>query len=141
MHGDRLHRHVERVQRRRRPAGSRSRFDLSAFAGRQVEVSIAYVTDPGTGGVGAFVDDTRLTVDSVTTADGFEGATSSWAVTGPPQGSPGNEAAWEIGPKLINFYAGTSTRDTLLLGFGVEQLATEGERADLLRRALGGLIR
>jgi hypothetical protein len=114
-------------------------FDLSGFAGRQVEVSIAYVTDPGTGGVGAFVDDTRVTVDGVTTADGFEGATSSWSVTGPPAGSPPNSTAWEIGPKLINFYAGTSTRDTLLLGFGVEQLATEAERADLLRRALRGL--
>jgi hypothetical protein len=61
-------------------------------------------------------------------------------VTGPPQGSPPNSTAWEIGPKLINFYAGTSTEDTLLLGFGVEQLATEAERADLLRRALGGLL-
>ncbi|HEX5782801.1 MAG TPA: M14 family zinc carboxypeptidase [Solirubrobacteraceae bacterium] len=116
-----------------------ARFDLSAFRGRQVEVSIAYVTDPGGGGVGAFVDDTRLTIDGATTADGFEGATSSWAVTGPPVGSPPNSTAWEIGPKLINFYAGTSTRDTLLLGFGIEQLATEAERADLLRRALRGL--
>ncbi|HWM12179.1 MAG TPA: M14 family zinc carboxypeptidase [Solirubrobacteraceae bacterium] len=116
-----------------------ARFDLSAFAGRQVEVSIAYVTDPSTGGVGAFVDDTRLTVNGTTTADGFEGETSSWAVTGPPQGSPPNSTEWEISEKLINFYAGTSTRDTLLLGFGVEQLATEAERADLLRRALRGL--
>jgi hypothetical protein len=116
-----------------------ARFDLSDFAGSQVEVSIAYVSDPSSGGVGAFVDDTRLTVDGTTTSDGFEGATSSWAVTGPPEGSPPNSTAWEIGPKLINFYAGTSTRDTLLLGFGIEQLATEAERADLLRRALRGL--
>jgi hypothetical protein len=116
-----------------------ARFDLSAFAGTQVEVSIAYVTDPSSGGVGAFVDDTRLTIDGATTADGFEGATSSWAVTGPPAGSLPNSTAWEIGPKLINFYAGTSTRDTLLLGFGIEQLATQAERADLLRRALRGL--
>ena len=35
-------------------------FDLSAYAGQQVEVSITYVTDPGTGGVGAFVDDTKV---------------------------------------------------------------------------------
>ena len=35
-------------------------FDLSAYAGKQVEVSISYVTDPSTGGVGAFVDDTKV---------------------------------------------------------------------------------
>ena len=115
-------------------------FDLSGFAGSQVEVSITYVTDPATGGVGAFVDDTRVTVDGTTTADGFEGEESSWSLTGPPEGSPPNSTAWAIGPKLINFFAGTSTEDTLLLGFGIEQLGTEAERADMLDRALGGLI-
>ena len=35
-------------------------FDLSAYAGKQVEISISYVTDPSTGGTGAAVDDTRL---------------------------------------------------------------------------------
>jgi hypothetical protein len=116
-------------------------FDLSAYAGQQVEVSISYVTDPGSGGVGAFVDDTRVTTTGGTLdAEGFEAGAGPWAVTGPPQGSPPNQTAWEIGPQLIDFYAGTSTEDTLLLGFGVEQLATEAERADLLRRALGGLL-
>jgi hypothetical protein len=33
-------------------------FDLSAYAGKQVEVSITYVSDPGTGGNGLFIDDT-----------------------------------------------------------------------------------
>ncbi|GIH78577.1 hypothetical protein [Planobispora longispora] len=36
-------------------------FDLSPYAGRRVEISIGYVTDPATGEVGAFVDDTRIT--------------------------------------------------------------------------------
>ena len=36
-------------------------FDLSAYAGKQVEVSIAYVSDPFTGGTGLFIDDTRVT--------------------------------------------------------------------------------
>ena len=56
--------------------------DLSGFAGDQVEVSISYVTDPNTGGVGAFVDDTHVIVDGVDSADGFEGATSTWTVPG-----------------------------------------------------------
>ena len=40
-------------------------------------MSISYVTDPGTGGIGAFVDDTKV-VDRrrASPADGFEGATA-----------------------------------------------------------------
>jgi hypothetical protein len=41
---------------------------------------------------------------------------------------------------LFQSYAATSTEDTLLLGFGLEQLATDGARTDLLRRALAGLL-
>ena len=36
-------------------------FDLSAYAGQQVEIVVSYVTDPFTGGTGVMVDDTRLT--------------------------------------------------------------------------------
>ncbi len=51
--------------------------DLSAYAGEQVEVSITYVTDPGAGGIGAFLDDTRLVTNSATLfTDGFEGETA-----------------------------------------------------------------
>ena len=58
-------------------------------------------------------------------AEGFETGAGPWTVAGPSQGSPPNSTAWEIGPKLIDFYAGTSTEEALLLGFGGEQLATE----------------
>ena len=44
-----------------------------------------------------------------------------------------------IGPKAINFYAGTSTQDTLLLGFGLEQITNPADRATTIRRALSGL--
>lgn len=115
-------------------------YDLSAFAGQSVEVSLTYVTDPSTGGVGAFVDDTRIVVDGVTDADGFEGQTSSWAVGDAPAGSPPPLNNWVIGPGLLNFFAATSTDDTLLLGFGLEQLATAAERNDLMDRALAGLL-
>ena len=33
---------------------------------------MTYVTDPGSGGTGVFVDDTRLVVDGAQTAEGFE---------------------------------------------------------------------
>jgi hypothetical protein len=115
-------------------------FDLSGFKGKQVELSISYVTDPGTGGVGAFVDDTHVVVDGVTSADGFEDATSSWTIAGPPAGSPPNQGDFAIGSQLIDNFAGTSTQDTLLLGFGLEQLATDGDRTKLLDTALGRLL-
>jgi hypothetical protein len=114
--------------------------DLSAYAGQQVEVSISYVTDPASGGIGTFVDDTRVVVDgAVVDADGFEGATSSWTVAGSPSGSPPNAGNWQLSEQLVNIYAGTSTEDTLLLGFGLELLSSAEERADLVGRALAGL--
>ncbi len=115
-------------------------FDLGAFTGAPVEVSVSYVTDPGSGGVGAFVDDTSVVVDGVTDVDGFEAATSSWTVGGPPAGSPPNQGNWVISERLVNAYAATSTEDSLLLGFGLEQLADGAARADLLRRALPALL-
>jgi hypothetical protein len=39
----------------------------------------------------------------------------------------------------VQFYAGTSTEDTLLLGFGLEQVPAASERTALVRQALGGL--
>ena len=115
-------------------------YDLSGFAGSQVEVSISYVTDPASGGVGVFVDDTHVVIDGNDDADGFEGATSAWTPGGPPAGSPPNSGDWQIGEVLLQSFAGTSTEDTLLLGFGLEHLSTDEERADLLDRALSGLI-
>lgn len=115
--------------------------DLSDDAGSQVEVSISYVTDPAVGAVGAFVDDTRVVVDGeVVSADGFEGDTSEWTIGGPPAGSPPNQGNWEIGPQLLTLYAGTSTEDTVLLGFGLEQLSSDAERAALVLSALDGLL-
>jgi hypothetical protein len=115
-------------------------FDLSDYAGQQVELSITYMTDPGTGGVGVFVDDTKIIVGgAVTQADGFEGATSTWTVGGPPAGSPPNSGNWVIGPKAVNFFAGTSTKDTLLLGVGLEQVTSPADRTALMRRSLSGL--
>ncbi len=117
-------------------------YDLTGFAGEEVELSISYVTDPFSGAVGAFVDDTRLVVDgAVVDADGFEDATSDWTAAGAPEGSPGNAGDWQIAGRLVFQHAGTSTADTLLAGFGLEQLASDAERVAFMERALGGLLR
>ena len=41
--------------------------DLSAYAGKQVEVSITYISDPGVQGLGVFVDDAKITTDGTVT--------------------------------------------------------------------------
>ena len=139
LHGAGLERRLELVHRldgRLDPGGVRP-VRLCGSAGG---AAISYVTDPSTGGVGAFVDDTRVVIDGVTDADGFEGATSTWAPGDPPADSPPNSGNWQIGERLVNSFAATSTEDSLLLGFGLEQLATDADRSDLLARALDGLL-
>jgi hypothetical protein len=79
-----------------------ARFDLSAYAGQQVEVSISYVTDPAVGGVGAFVDDTQVLADgTVREHEGFE----SWSgFHGSGPGSAGGTwTALAVGPLVIEF--------------------------------------
>ncbi len=63
--------------------------DLSAYAGGQVEVSIAYISDWATQGLGVFVDDIEVSTGQGTTS--FEaGDTGGWETTGPPPGSAPN---------------------------------------------------
>ena len=116
-----------------------ARFDLSAYAGQSVEVSISYVTDPASGGVGAFVDDTAVVVGGqVREREGFETGLGPWSVTGPPEGSPPGGAAFRRAEGVLS--SAVTTPDSVLLGFGVEQLASAAERAEVLGRALDHLL-
>jgi hypothetical protein len=121
-------------------------FDLSAYAGQQVDLKVAYVSDGsdgGTGGgIGVFVDDTKVTVGGrVVDADGFESAGSgAWRVEGPPPGgAPRNQGSFVLGPALVHLGAGVATDDTVLLGFGLESIASPAERAAVLGAALDHL--
>ena len=112
-------------------------FDLSAYVGRPVDVKISYVTDPNTGGIGAFVDDTRVTTTAgVLDADGFEGATSLWTLEGAPDGSAPNAGDFQFAGTLVEVAASVTTEDSVLLGYGIEQLATPAEQADVLGRIM-----
>jgi hypothetical protein len=116
-------------------------FDLSPYAGQSVDVKISYVTDPASGGIGVFVDDTRVTTaGGELDADGFEGATSLWTVEGAPAGSPGNLGDFVISTVLVEVAASVTTEDSVLLGYGIEQLATPGEQADVLGRIVDHLL-
>jgi Zinc carboxypeptidase/Immune inhibitor A peptidase M6 len=117
------------------------RADLSAYAGGSVDLKISYVTDPGSGGIGVFVDDTRITTTGgVLSADGFETDPSLWTVEGAPPGSAPTAAEFVISTTLVEVSAGVTTTDTVLLGFGIEQLATPAEQADTLGRIMEYLL-
>jgi Zinc carboxypeptidase len=115
--------------------------NLGAYAGGQVEISIAYASDWATQGLGVFVDDILVSTGEGSTS--FEGAdTGGWQVTGPPAGSA---------PNVNNFVftdatgfpegAAISTKDTILLGFGFEAVSDAATRAAVMGRAMQYLLR
>ncbi|MGA5086435.1 M14 family zinc carboxypeptidase [Streptomyces pseudogriseolus] len=115
-------------------------FDLGAYAGRTAEVSIAYVTDPGSGGRAVLADDASLVVGgTVTGSEGFEESLGAWRASGPPAGSPSALKDWTRTGELFRTYAAVTTEDTVLLGFGLEHLASAADRAALLRKALAAV--
>ncbi|WP_030169038.1 M14 family metallopeptidase [Spirillospora albida] len=117
-------------------------FDLSAYAGKRVEVSFAYVSDPFTGGAGLFIDDTKVTTSGGTLdAEGFESGLGPWAAQGAPAGSPGNSSEFARSPALIDSVSSVGTRDSILFGFGIEQAKTPAEQRALMARALRALLR
>ncbi|MFE1327110.1 M14 family zinc carboxypeptidase [Streptomyces sp. NPDC058741] len=115
-------------------------FDLSAYAGRTIEISISYVTDPGTGGHGVLADEASLVVGGTAKeTEGFETSLGAWKVPGPPEGSPAALKDWTRTGALFQTYGAVTTDDTVLLGFGLEHVATAPDRAALLRKALASL--
>ncbi|MFI8945929.1 M14 family zinc carboxypeptidase [Streptomyces sp. NPDC053750] len=115
-------------------------FDLSAYAGKSVDVSIAYVTDPGSGGRGVLADEASLVVGGTATAtEGFETSLGAWQVSGPPAGSPTVLKDWARTGTLFETYGAVTTDDTVLLGFGLEHLTSPADRTALLRQALRAL--
>jgi hypothetical protein len=116
-------------------------FDLSAYAGQSVDVKISYVTDPNTGGIGVFVDDTRLTTTAgEIDADGFEADPGLWSIEGAPAGSAPNSGDFQFAGTLVEVAASVTTEDSVLLGYGIEQLATPAEQADVLGRIMAHLL-
>jgi hypothetical protein len=110
-------------------------FDLSAYAGKQVEVSISFVTDPAFAGTGVFIDDTRLVVGGTAVeSEGFEAGLGPWTIAPPPPGSSPGTGSFVRSTNL--FSPAIRTPDTVLLGFGAEQVASQADQAAILGRAL-----
>ncbi|MDX3310160.1 M14 family zinc carboxypeptidase [Streptomyces sp. NPDC054884] len=117
-------------------------FDLSAYAGKNVEVSIAYVTDPGSGGRGVLADEASLVVGGgAVETEGFETSLGPWKAGGPPAGSPAVLKDWARTGVLFQTYAAVTTDDTVLLGFGLEHVTSAADRKALIGKALASLAR
>ncbi|MFF4641948.1 M14 family zinc carboxypeptidase [Streptomyces sp. NPDC001389] len=115
-------------------------FDLSPYAGKTVEVSLSYITDPGSGGRGVFADEARVSVGGSDQAvEGFETSLGAWTAQGAPAGSPDVPGDWSRTGELFASYAAVTTRDTVLFGFGLEHLPAASDRALLIGKALRSL--
>jgi len=113
--------------------------DLSRYAGKQVEVSIAYASDWSTQGLGAFVDDTTVSTGETTS---FEDGLGGWTAAGPPPGSGPNANNWER-TTASGFPEGAAitTPWSIYLGFGVEGISTPASRNAVIGRSMGYLLR
>ncbi|MFH8611248.1 M14 family zinc carboxypeptidase [Streptomyces sp. NPDC018029] len=115
-------------------------FDLSAYAGKKVEVSLSAVTDPSSGGRGLFADNAQLVVGGTATeTEGFETSLGSWSAAPPPAGSPNITGDWTRTGELYRSFAAVTARDSVLLGFGFEHVPGSAERAALMGASLAHL--
>jgi hypothetical protein len=112
--------------------------DLSAYEGKNVEISIVYQTDPASLGLGAFVDDVHYTAPGVTYAFGFEGGTlGDWTTPPAPPGSAPLVSTWAPSRSLgLVDGPGIATGHSLVWGFGLEGVQDPADRAALLDDAL-----
>ena len=117
--------------------------DLSSYAGSEVEVSITYVSDWATQGIGVFVDD--ITVSTEGTTQSFEGGLGEWTVAGPPDGINGND--WHVTPDvgfeegaIVTMTPADGGFRTVYFGFGFEGVTSEAERNALMGATMSYLL-
>ena len=113
------------------------RINLNAYAGKTVEISIAYVSDWSTQGLGVFLDDVEWPGGSTSFETGLDG----WTVFGAAPGSGDNANDWEI-TDAGGFPVGAAitTPKSLLMGFGFEGIATPEERNAVMGRVISHLL-
>ena len=114
--------------------------DLTPYAGKQVEVSISYVSDWFVQERGVSLDDVRVLADGgLVSETSFEDGFGGWAVAPPPaESSQAN--SYVRSNAVYDEGAVVTTDDTVFTGFGVEGMTSPATRADFLSRALGHLL-
>jgi hypothetical protein len=113
--------------------------DLSAYAGKDVELSIVYVTDPATLGIGVFMDAAKFTAKGATLYEyGFEDAgLGGWTTPPAPEGSASLVGTWSRSESLgLVDGPGIATGHSLFWGFGLEGVEDPADRAALLDDAM-----
>ena len=110
--------------------------DLSAYAGRKIELRIAAITDWGTLGLGAWVDDWRLTdgATQIEFQDFEQPLDASWLIGPPPEGTPLPNGWTQRGQEFIEGGVVT-TEDSVYTGFGFEGI-NESARNEFMGRTL-----
>ncbi|AMB59179.1 hypothetical protein [Microterricola viridarii] len=73
-------------------------------------------------------------------AEGFETGLGAWTVLDAPASSTGNASDFVRTNGLGGIISAITTPDTVMLGFGPEQLATDAERAAVAGRVLSHLL-
>jgi hypothetical protein len=120
-------------------------FDLSAYAGQEVTVSISYVSDWATQGLGVWIDDVQVPGAALTD---FEAGMDGWEVGDPIDiGSDVNPLDWILTTD-VGFTEGAMTSmtpddaafRTLYFGFAFENVAGATEREEIMTDALDYLI-
>ncbi len=114
--------------------------DLDKWAGGTVEISIAYVSDWATQGLGVFLDDITLPDGTSTSFEGSD--TGGWQIAGPPEGSGSNANNWQI-TDAGGFPVGASitTPKSILMGYGFEAISTAEQRKAVMARIANYLLR
>jgi hypothetical protein len=109
------------------------------FLGHEVEVSITYVSDWATQGLGVFVDQIDVSTGEGTTS--FESGNDGWETPPAPAGSATNANTWEI-TTAGGFPEGAvmATPASLLWGFGLEGVTDADRREELMGRAIDHLL-
>jgi hypothetical protein len=103
--------------------------DLSAYAGRQVELALSVVHDASGANAGVFVDDIRVSTGEGTTSFEADGdPADGWRAAAAPPGSPSQDVGWTVGT-----VEEAPERATLAL----RSLGRQGEVLDFLERHLG----
>ena len=88
-------------------------------------MSISYVSDWETQGLGVFLDDVRVVGRTAhrSAETSFETDLGGWTVAGPPAGSATSTTDWARTQTAFDEGGVVVTRDTVYTGFGLEGLA------------------
>jgi Zinc carboxypeptidase len=113
------------------------KIDLSAYKGKQVEISITYAQDFASAGLGVFLDQVQVTKDGQPAeATSFETDLGGFEAGPAPEGSE-NDAQWQRSESVGYVVgAGVATPDTLYWGFGFEGISSAEQRTAVMRSAM-----